>query len=227
MGVSGFTKLKIGIAQYPPPIRHWISDDLIPDNLAECDSPKGIMQQMIRSAKASFDATSELLTDQELERAASILSAARRIDIYGAGASAMVAADAYYRLMRIGLPAFHVTDNMLGALSASLLDEHCAAFGISHRGKTPETLRAMKIAKGRGAKTLYLGSVSHSPLADLCDVSLIVPSQEAEANREAVFARLTQQLVIDSLCAYINSKRPKRDAAALQQSIELYEQDTK
>jgi DNA-binding MurR/RpiR family transcriptional regulator len=217
MGFDGFTKLKTNIAQNLTPQNGWLFDDLAPD-----DSPKDVMRKMISNAAASFEATYGSISPQEFSDAAAMLAGVqRRIDVYGVGSSSMVATDAYYRLMRIGLPAYAVTDALLCSVSASMLDSSCVALGISHSGRTQETLRAMEIAKGHGAKTLCITSFAKSPLAQLCDVSIVIASRESDQHREAVVSRLTQLLVIDSLCAYIGFLHKDKSAEFIKNLIDI------
>ena len=90
-----------------------------------------------------------MISETELCAIAGLLMNTKgRIEVYGVGSSSMIANDVYYRLMRIGLPIYAVTDPHISAVSASLLNGECVAIGISHSGRTIETLDTMKRAKG-------------------------------------------------------------------------------
>ena len=65
----------------------------------------------------------------------------------------------------------------------------------------------MKLARERGAKTLCITCDADSPLASICDVSLIAVSGETEINKLSTVSRLSQLIIIDSLCAYIGYNR--------------------
>lgn len=199
IGFSGFSQLKLDIAKN---LRD--PQSAVFENVSEKDTPKMVVKKMMEKAQRSFMDTYAILDGQDLQRAADMLiNVQKRVEIYGVGSSSMIATDAYYRFLRIGLPAFAVTDPHIASVSASLLDEDCVAFAVSHSGETIETLNAMKIAKSRHAKTICITSYSQSPLVDLCDVSIVISALETKMNKEAVTSRLTQLLIIDSLTNYV------------------------
>ncbi len=203
MGFDGYTKLKINIAQ-------GLSghNSMIFDNVGQGDTPKDAMKKMIDNAISSFQSTYEINESREFADAVSlILNAKKRIELYGVASSSMVAQDAAYRLMKIGIPAVAVTDALICPVSAAMLDEDCLAIAISYTGRTADIVKAIKIAKKQKAKTLCVTSYAESPLSSLCDLSLIVASKEAEIENEATAARLTQLLLLDSICAFISFQR--------------------
>lgn len=203
LGFDGYTKLKINIAQGLSS-----HNSLIFDNVGEEDTPKEAMRKMIDNAISSFQATYEINDNHDFRAAVDLItSAKRRIELYGVASSSMVAQDAAYRLMKIGLPAVAVTDALICPVSAAMLDEDCLAIAISYTGRTQDIVKAMKIAKKQKAKTLCVTSFAGSPLASTCDLSLIVASKEAEIQGEATAARLTQLLLLDSICAFISFQR--------------------
>lgn len=217
LGYGGFTKLKINIAE-----NLHNRSTLTFENIGQSDRPKDALRKMIDNAVSSFETTYSILSSSDLEKAAELLmSAKKKIDIYGVGTSSMIAMDAYYRFMRIGLPVYAVTDSHICSVSASLLCNECVALGISYTGRTIETVRAMEIAKANGAKTIGITSFSGSALAKLCDVTILIASKEAEINKEAVVSRLTQLLVLDSLCAYISYQRRDETIARIESLVNI------
>lgn len=216
LGFTGFTQLKINLAGH-------LGEQEAPlfDNLVPADGPKDAVRKMVENAVASFQQTYAAISQTELEHAAKLLMEAKRIDLYGVGSSSMVVTDIYYRLMRIGLPAYAVTDPLIAPVSAMMLDGQCLAVGVSYSGRTVDTLRAVKLAKKQGAKTLCVTNYAKSPLAKLCDSALVVVSQESEINREAVVSRLTQLLLFDSLCAYISYQRKDKSIEYIENVVEI------
>ena len=176
------------------------------------------IDNMVSTMQTTFDVISET----ELCAIAGLLMNTKgRIEVYGVGSSSMIANDVYYRLMRIGLPIYAVTDPHISAVSASLLNGECVAIGISHSGRTIETLDTMKRAKERGAKTVCVTDYANSPLAKLCDYAIVIASKEAEVHKEAVTARLAQLLVFDSLCAYISCQKKDRTVGLMDNVIDI------
>lgn len=217
IGFSGFTKLKIDIAQNLSEINHFMFDSITQE-----DNPKMALNKMMENAIASFRSTYEVISSEDLMKITDMLMhVKKRIEIYGVGSSSMVVNDAYYRLMRIGMPVYAITDAHICSISASMLDDDCVALGISHTGRTIETLRAMEIAKSRGAKTIGITSYAESPLVRLCDVSIIIASKESEENKEAVVSRLTQLVVLDGICSYIGFRRKDITIELMENTIDI------
>lgn len=220
LGFSGFSDLKINLAQQMSPEANYIFDGVTVE-----DSPKFAMKKMIDNMISTMQTTFEVISEQELCAVANLLMEAKgRIEVYGMGNSSVVANDIYYRLMRIGLPIYAVTDPHISAISASLLNEQCVAIGISHSGRTIETLDTMKRAKERGAKTVCLTDYANSPLAKLCDYAIVIASKEAEIRKEAVTARLAQLLVFDSLCAYISCQKKDESVSLMDKVIDIIDE---
>lgn len=217
LGFTGFSDLKINLAR-------GLSDEqnITFDDVTQADGPKEAMRKLIANANASFESTFAAMGD-ELLHAAQWLLQAPHIQIYGAGSSLPVAYDLHYRLIRLGLPAQMLPDPLLACLGASQIPPQSTVIAISHKGRTANTLLAAEIAKKRGAKIIALTSYAVSPLTKLSDLCLISVSGEALQYREAVVARLSQLLIIDSLCAYIAAQRGLLAMEHLDNEIEMLE----
>lgn len=202
LGLGGFTALKINLAQNLEGFTGFSFD-----GVEATDSPKTALHKMAENACASFRDTLTMIDEKALAAAARLLMEAKKIELYGAANSALVAEDAYQHLMRIGLPVYAVTDPLVSRISASHLGPGCLAVGISHWGRSRSTIEAMRTAKSRGAATLCITSYPDSPLHRLSDAGLVIVSSEVGQRREAWVSRLTHLLVLDGLCAYIGAQR--------------------
>lgn len=217
MGFRGFTDMKIALARSLEGVGAVSFDDVTAE-----DDPRQAMRKMIVNAQDSFESTYTALGD-ELQQAADLLMGASRIEIYASGSSLPVAYDVHYRLMRLGLPAVILPEPLLACISASHLTEGSVVVAISHKGRTANTVTAARTAREHGAKVIALTSFRPSPLADMSDVCLVSVSGEALAYREAVISRLTQLLMVDSLCAYIAAQQGTEAVKFLDSEIEVLE----
>ena len=202
MGVGGFSALKIALARET-------HTGFSFGGVTEKDTPQAAFRKTAGNTADAIRRTVQAIQKKSLEQAAALASA-RRIDIFGAGDSALIAQDAYFHFMRAGLPAYAITDYLTYSIDAAQLDEGCAALAVSHSGQTAEIVDAMELAKRRGAATICVTSYGDSRLAGLCQVALVTASSEAERHQEAVAARLTHMLVLDALCAYLSARRGSR-----------------
>lgn len=214
LGYDGYTALKIALAQS-------LSGGGAPlfDNVTPGDSPLVIMGKMRDNTIDALRTTCEIMTEADILKAVSLLTGAKkRIEIYGIGSSAMLAEDAAFRFIKLGLPAVVIRDSYISSASALMLDKDCLAVAISYTGRTHDIIKTMSIAKEKGAKTMCITCYSDSPLAKLCDLSLIAVSGEAVASKLATVSRLAQMLIVDTLCACIASLR-EDDALERQSEI--------
>jgi len=171
------------------------------------DTPWSALRKVTGNAVEAFQKTCQSICGEDLQVVAEALMSAKRIDIYGAGDSGLMAQDAYLHFMRSGFPAYAVTDYLTIAISASQLDEQCVAIAISHTGQTEEIVDAMRIARQRGAKTICITSSQVSELGDVCDMTLVTYATELERYQDAGISRLVHMVVLDSLCAYMSAQR--------------------
>lgn len=203
LGFDGYTRLKINIAQSLSS-----TTALIFDNVVEEDTPKDAMRKMRDNIISSLNSTYELIDNNDLERAAKLIcDVKKRIAVYATGSSAPIAHDATFRLMKLGFAASAVCDLHISPVSAIMLDRDCLAVAISYTGRTHNIIKTMNLAKEKGAKTLCITCYPDSPLAKICDVSLIAVSGETKINKLSTVSRLSQLFIIDSLCAYIGYNR--------------------
>ena len=113
LGFEGFTRLKIGIAQSLGSHEHYLFDDV-----EDGDSPKDAMKKMMDNAIASFRATFNAIHTNELQKAVDLmLGAKKQIVFYGVSTSAILASDACYRFMHLGLQCSAVTDGVRRRMS--------------------------------------------------------------------------------------------------------------
>jgi RpiR family transcriptional regulator, carbohydrate utilization regulator len=194
LGFDGFTQLRINLAKNLKK-----PEDMIFDDIKRNDDPYTVTTKVFASSIRTLEDTIKMLDKGMLDRAVETLLLAKRIEFYGVGTSAPIAMDAYYRFMRIGLPAYVATDPHIARISANMLDKNCVAVGISHTGRTRDTIRILQIAKKKGAQVIGITSFMKSPVAELSDIKLITSSTETRIVKEAVTSRIAQIALLDSL----------------------------
>jgi DNA-binding MurR/RpiR family transcriptional regulator len=129
------------------------------------------------------------------------LVAAPRVDVYGVGASGIVALDFQQKLHRIGRVAFAWPDPHMALTSAALLTAGDVAVAISHSGATQDTLDALETARRGGATTVAVTNFPRSPLAGLGDHVLTTAARETTFRSGATASRLAQLTVVD--CVFV------------------------
>lgn len=195
LGFSGFQELKLTLAvELDPPGRK----SAPPPTPGDHDFG-GLMARLVEQAAAAAHETANLYEGEVTAEVAERLRAAERVDIYGVGASGVVAQYFAYKLLRLGLTAQAFTDLHLGSMSASNLSDRSVAIGVSSSGSTLDTLQALKAAKEAGTFTVAITNRLKSPLAKVADRSLFASPPESPLTGGDVFAKIGQLLLLEAL----------------------------
>nr|WP_308800940.1 MurR/RpiR family transcriptional regulator [Streptomyces polyasparticus] len=169
-------------------------------------------------------ATVERLDRDALERAAQALAKARRIDVYGVGASGMLARELEARLFGIGCQARGWTEVHAAKTSASLLTPADVAIALSHSGSTREALGPLRLAAERGATTLAITSDPRSPAAQAAAIHLTSTSGETSFRYGGFGARHSVLLIIDCLYARVAQLSYDRATASIALTAHIREE---
>lgn len=184
------------------------------------DDLRSACRKLFTSAVQALEETLRVLDGDTLERVVEQVALARRIDLYGVGASGIVAMDAALKLMRIGLDAHAFTDPHLQATSAALLGPEDVAVGISHSGSTKDTVDALRVARASGAFTVAVTGFGPSPITRVADAVLPVVAREPLLREAATGSRIAAMAVLDSVFAGVLLRRYAPARRALERTRE-------
>ena len=204
LGFKGFTALKLDLARESAQA----APDAFNSAILENDDLAAIIRKAEKTHQRNTSLTYQMLNIATLQAAIDALCGARRVFLYGVGASGLLAMDFQYKCSRIGIPAFYQMDSHTSLASAALLDEQDAVIAISYSGVTRETLLAAQNARACGAKVIAVTQGNLNPLARLADFPLCIPSEESTLRIGAMTSRNSGLLVLDLLylgCAQRNS----------------------
>jgi len=171
------------------------------------DSIKDIMRKTAYISIKAINDSVDAIDIDSLSQAVGWLHKARRIDFYGMGSSSMLVHDCYYRIMRIGYPCFFATDPHIMRTSANFLDKYSVAFAISYTGRSKDPLRALEIAKQRGAKTICLTGFKNSPISKIADCSILCISNETKTLGESYSNTVAQKVMLDGIYNCLAARR--------------------
>lgn len=206
MNMKGYQELKLRIAGD-------LSSSLPAGTYEEIKmgaSVEAIIQAVSNNNKQSIQDTTAVLSSEEVGRAAEALSKARKIDVYGMGASAVIAQDVYQKLSRINWWCQSYSDFHAQLTSAVTLTSKDVAFGISYSGQTDEIIQSLTEAKKQGATIITLTKFGSSPVADLGDIRLFTSSVEQSIRSGAMASRIAQLNVVDILFITIASRQQNK-----------------
>ncbi len=217
VGMDGYPQLRLRLAaeaarRIEPP----------DDRMADGDLPPDADLARIIATIAFADARAVQETARQLDPAAcgqvvEAIGAAARVDVYGAGASGLVAADLQQKLHRIGRAAHCWPDVHTALASAALLGPGDVAVGLSHTGTTSDVVDVLRGARGRGATTVALTAFPRSPITDVADHVLTTAVRDTTYRSGATASRVAQLTVVD--CLFVGVA--VRDHARARQALEV------
>ncbi|MCP3016358.1 MurR/RpiR family transcriptional regulator [Nocardiopsis dassonvillei] len=217
---SGYRELRLALATEAGQARGArgaapeLSSDINPD-----DTLVTVVQKIAYTDARAVEETGAALDVEVLRTVIDTMAGARRIDVYGVGASAFVGADLQQKLHRIGLTSFAWSDAHVMLTSAALLDERDVAIGISHSGATIDTVQALTEAGRRGARTVAVTNFPRSPIG-FADHVLTTAARETTFRSGATASRLAQLTVVDCLFVGLAQSRYTDSRTALETTFE-------
>jgi len=215
LGFAGYSQLRLTLATEAGRLDATQSPELGGD-ISPGDDLADVVAKISYADARAVEDTAAQLDLVVLERVIDALVAARRVDIYGVGASAFVAADFQQKLHRIGRIAFAWSDTHQALTSAAVLKPGDVAIGISHTGTTEDTVSALAEAGRRGATTVALTNFPGSPIAREADEVLTTAARETTFRSGAMSSRLAQLTVVDCLFVGIAQRTYTETNAALE-----------
>lgn len=185
------------------------------------DSAQQVASKIIHAAVVSLTELGRRIDVDMIDRVATRLAQARRIDCYSVGsASCFMTNELQSRLFRMGRTANAIFDAHQQLVSASTLGPDGVAFVISHVGSMPYTLEAAKFARAQGATVVAL-TQPDTPLARVADLVLAVSVPPDAVMRVGTEAYLAHLLVIEILMVRLAQQLGPQVAHGLAQFKQL------
>jgi DNA-binding MurR/RpiR family transcriptional regulator len=210
IGVGGYPELRIALAADTARSQARANHDMGGD-IGPGDDLKQVVGKVAFADARAVEETAEQLDIESLDKVIQAVAGARRVDVYGFGASAFVAFDMQQKLHRIGLTCFAWNDTHIALTSAAVLTPADVAVGISHTGSTSETVEALRVARETGATTVALTNFPRSPITEVADHVLTTAARETTFRSGAMASRIAQLTVID--CLFIGVAQHHVDSA--------------
>ncbi|GII02067.1 MurR/RpiR family transcriptional regulator [Planobispora takensis] len=196
LGFAGYSQLRFALAAA---VARETPERLVPGDLGPDDPLTDVIAKVTRAESEALADTAAQLSPDTLDAVVAAVSAARRVDVYGVGASGLVAVDMAQKLMRIGLSGHSFTDAHLAVTSAALVREGDVAVGVSCTGETPDVLGPMRTARKGGAATVAITNNPRSSLGELADHVLVSAGRETAFRPGALASRISQLLIVDCI----------------------------
>lgn len=184
------------------------------------DPMSAVMTKISVSEARAIEDTLAQLDVATVEAAVAALAAASRVEVFGVGASGLVAEDLQQKLHRIDRPAFVSRDPHAALTSAALLGPDDVAVGISHTGQTRDTLDPLVQAAQGGATTIAITNSPRSALARAATHLLTTATVETTFRSGAMASRTAQLVIVDCLFVGVVQASYERSVDALTRTLD-------
>ncbi len=210
LDVDGYPALKVLLASDLGRLARQTSSDFV--ELQPGTPFSMILQGFSRAAQESVRTTLDGIGEDTLARVRQYLQRARRIAIFGVGASYVVADDLSQKLTRLAYPCYCFADFHRAAVAAALLTAEDVGIAISFSGETQEVIEFSDLVRRRDAAVIAITQYrKHSPLLERAQVALYVTAIEPARRIGATTSILTLIAINDVLTLYLANQDP--DAA--------------
>lgn len=192
---DGLQQLKLAIAADMDSQKLDITDEIIhqKDGLSE------IVEKNKRNLINSIERLYALMDLELIEKSVDAIDSAKKVYLFGVGASGIVCYDINYKLSRIGKDVVFNNDIHLQLVNLNFITKEDACVCVSYSGNTKETVLVAEIAKKAGAKTVGICCYGRNELSKICDITLRVPHDERELRLGAISSRNTTLTLLDTI----------------------------
>ncbi|MGW2892716.1 MurR/RpiR family transcriptional regulator [Streptomyces griseoruber] len=220
LGYPGYRDLRLALAGLSAQQQSGRAPALTTD-IAVDDSLADVVAELAHDEQQTLAGTAACLDTAQLEAAVTAAAGARRVDVYGVGASGPVAQDLTQKLLRIGRVAHAHSDPHLAVTNAVQLGAGDVAVAITHSGSTGDVIEPLRVAFERGATTVAITGRPESPVAQYADHVLTTSTaRESELRPAAMSSRTGQLLVVDCLFVGVAQRTYEAAGPALAASYE-------
>ena len=170
-------------------------------------SALGRIRADIDALAATLPQIASVLTEDNVERAVSLIVGSRRLLALATGLSSPLANDLSMRLTAIGRPTEFVGDPIGQQIAARQLTPDDTAVVISGSGANESSLRSARAVRAAGGRLIVVTSFASSPLVSLADVALVVAPATGSFRHELEHtSRIPHVILLESLVEVVATR---------------------
>ena len=198
LGFGGYRELRY-VLRHPAAEHKVTFNPLAGFDLNPWDGEDEIPGKAAYGAKALIDELHSALDPKAYRKAVALLAESEFIDIFGVENSLTPAMDLFTKLGYLGLTCRLNTDAYLQQIGAGHLPHGAVAVAFSHSCSSADTVKALRLAKSHGAKTIAITNAIGAPLASWADVTLLTGRDSHTIYGNAIFSRVADTALVDML----------------------------
>ena len=217
LGFDGYRELRYAL-EHPTSAHSSTFNPLEGFDLNPWDNIDDVPAKAAHGAKALIDELTAALDTRSLRKAIDLITGARLIDIYAVENSLAPATDLATKLGYLGLHCRLNVDAYMQQIGAGHLSADDVAIALSHSGSSADTVKAMRLAKSRGANTIAVTNTMGVPLTKWADVTLLTGRGMHTIYGNAIFSRVANMVMIDMIYMGVILSDYARFSTALDES---------
>ncbi|WP_105614805.1 MurR/RpiR family transcriptional regulator [Vallitalea okinawensis] len=183
------------------------------------------IEQMCNTIKSTtiqaVEDTMTLIDTESLSKIVELISNAKCVKLFGAGASALVANDFYNKLLRINKNACFSYDTHTQLTYGANTGPDEISLIFSYSGNTKEMLEILSMAKKSKCPTVAITKYTKSPLIADSDYAIYLSAPEIDHRSGAMSSRVAQLTVVDLLFTCLANKNYNDVEKYLEESYEV------
>ncbi|HEY0238168.1 MAG TPA: MurR/RpiR family transcriptional regulator [Friedmanniella sp.] len=216
LGLAGYPELRIALARAAQGEENDRAAGTALDGMiVEADSMAEMVAKIAYADSRSIVDTGAAVDVEALEAAVDAVARARRVDVYGVGASALVGHELHGKLHRLGVASGVWADPHAALSSAAGLTADDVAIGISHTGTSIDVIDSLRVARTRGATTIAITNFDRAPIVGHSDIVLTTAARETTFRTGAMSSRVSQLVLVDCLFTGVAMRSYDRSVSAL------------
>ncbi|HQQ62112.1 MAG TPA: transcriptional regulator HexR [Pseudomonadales bacterium] len=203
-GCDGFQDFKLALAQQLAS-----SPSFGKVAVTDTDSVTDFSRKVFDSTIDTLLKVRDNLNPAIINRAITALVNANRVEFYGHGASAAVAADAQHRFFRLQVATAAYSDTHIQTMSAMSLQKGDVVVAISQSGRTRSLLDTIELVKDMDAIVIGMAP-SHTPIAEAATIPICIDVDEELEIYTPLSSRIAHLAVIDVLAVGVAQRKGPR-----------------
>jgi RpiR family transcriptional regulator, carbohydrate utilization regulator len=203
LGYSGYRQFALALASSQPKREHPLPEAALQVDIADDDEPEAIAQKVFAAEAQALSTAWQTIEPREWRRAIDVLSRARRVLCLAVGGSGLLAMEAVYRLVRLGLDCYAIYDPIQIGIQAGRLGPDGVAIGFSQMGRTRDTVEGLRLARASGATAIGVTSSPRSPITAVSDISLVLLELHTAYRAAYLDSKIAELTLIDALATCV------------------------
>lgn len=212
LGYANFQGLRLALAQPAASASHQLFEEI-----GDHDSLLTMADKVFAANVDALQATAANLNQAALQQAVTLLTAAKRVGLFGLGASNLVALDGYHKFLRTPIDTTYASDFHMQLMAITRLTADDCAVLISHTGTDRDALALAQVAHDHHVPLIVITGAAKSPIARLATVLFIAVAEETQYRVEALHALIAQLSLMDTLFILCAVQLDEGSAAVLAQ----------